>query len=256
MHPMLTIAIRAVRQAGNFITKRYEKPDFVEMMINGQDNFLINFDKKVKQIIIEVIEKSYPTHAIITEEYDKIVDKKKAIQWIINPLDGLINFTKRLPHFSISIAVYSNNSTEIAVIYNPMLNELFTAVRGQGAQLNGYRLRLKNINELNSIIITSSFPFKTKQHSLYYIKIITKLIRKSINFHCTGSIALDLAYVAAGRIDVFFEVNFKPFKFIAGELLIQEAGGIITDFVGGHNYTSSGNIIAGSPYIIKKIYQK
>ncbi|MGP1954462.1 MAG: inositol monophosphatase family protein, partial [Arsenophonus sp. NC-QC1-MAG3] len=136
MHPILTIAIRAARQAGNFIAKSYEKPDFIEIISKGQNDFMTNIDKKAEQIIIETIEKSYPDHTLLTEESGKILRKNEDIQWVIDPLDGTNNFTKRLPHFAVSIAVRIKDRTEIAAIYNPMLNELFTSVRGQGAQLN------------------------------------------------------------------------------------------------------------------------
>ncbi|MGP1954463.1 MAG: inositol monophosphatase family protein, partial [Arsenophonus sp. NC-QC1-MAG3] len=136
MHPILTIAIRAARQAGNFIAKSYEKPDFIEIVAKGQNDFMTNIDKKAEQIIIEAIQKSYPDHTIITEESGKILRKNEDIQWVIDPLDGTSNFTKRFPHFAVSIAVRIKDRTEIAAIYNPMLNELFTSVRGQGAQLN------------------------------------------------------------------------------------------------------------------------
>ncbi|HGJ5877185.1 MAG TPA: inositol-1-monophosphatase [Arsenophonus sp.] len=253
MHPMLTIAIRAARQAGNFIAKSYEKPDPIKIRAKGQNDFVTNIDKKAEQIIIEVIQKSYPTHTIITEESGHILGEKNDIQWVIDPLDGTTNFTKRLPHFSVSITVRINGRTEVAAIYNPMLNELFNAVRGQGAQLNGYRLRLKNTNELDGAIIATGFPFKAKQHSATYINIVSKLFKKCADFRRTGSAALDLAYVAAGRVDAFFEIGLKPWDFMAGELLVREAGGIVTDFVGGHNYISSGNLLAGSPRLVKKM---
>ncbi|MFP3013698.1 MAG: inositol-1-monophosphatase [Arsenophonus sp. NC-XBC3-MAG3] len=253
MHPILTIAIRAARQAGNFIAKSYEKPDFIEIISKGQNDFMTNIDKKAEQIIIETIEKSYPDHTLLTEESGKILRKNEDIQWVIDPLDGTNNFTKRLPHFAVSIAVRIKDRTEIAAIYNPMLNELFTSVRGQGAQLNGYRLRIKNNNELEGAIIATGFPFKVKQHSGTYINIITKLFKKCADFRRTGSAALDLAYVAASRVDGFFEIGLKPWDFMAGELLVRESGGIITDFVGGHNYLISGNLLAGSPRIVKKM---
>ncbi|AMA64707.1 Inositol-1-monophosphatase [Candidatus Arsenophonus lipoptenae] len=249
MHPMLTIAIRAVRQAGDFINKNYENYN----VLKKQNNFLTNIDKKVKQIIITTIKKSYPTHTIITKERYQIIDKKNSIQWIINPLDGIINFIKLLPNFSVSIAVRINCRTEIAAIYNPILNELFTAVRGQGAQLNNYRLRIKNNNELKVIIIATGFPFKKQQNTSMYIDVIIELIKKYTNLYSTGVISLDLAYVAAGRIDAVFKVGLKPYDFMAGELLIRESGGIVTDFLGGYNYLSSGNFLAGNLSIVKKI---
>ncbi|MDT9587042.1 MAG: inositol-1-monophosphatase [Candidatus Arsenophonus melophagi] len=253
MHPMLIIAIRAARQAGNFIVKSYEKPDFPVDIAKEKNNFSTFFDKKVEKIIIEVIQKSYPTHSIFIEESCKIVGEKDDIQWIINPLDGKTNFTKRLPHFAISITVRIRSRTEVAVIYNPMLNELFTSERGKGAQLNGYRLRLKNINSLEGAILATSFPLKAQQYTTVYMNIITKLFNKYADFRCTGATALDLAYVAAGRVDGFFGIDLKPFHFIAGELMVREAGGFISDFFGGNSYLLSGNLLVASARMVKKI---
>ncbi|VAY02337.1 Inositol-1-monophosphatase [Arsenophonus endosymbiont of Aleurodicus dispersus] len=253
MHPMLTIAIRAARQAGSFFAKSYERFDIIEIMAKGENNLLTNIAKKAEQIIIEVIHKFYPTHSILSEERGQILSEKNDIQWIIYPLDGITNFTKRLPHFAVSIAVRINGRTEVSAIYNPMLNELFTAVRGQGAQLNGYRLRIKNNNELEGAIIATGFPFKAKQHLAAYINIIAKLFNKCSDFRRAGSAALDLAYVAASRIDAFFEIGLKPWDFMAGELLVREAGGVVTNFGGGYNYLTSGNLLVGSTRIVKKI---
>ncbi|WMY96408.1 MAG: inositol-1-monophosphatase [Arsenophonus sp.] len=253
MHPILNIAIKAARQAGNFISKSYEKTFPMEIKPNKKNDFISHVNKHAEKIIIEIIHKFYPTHMILTAENQKTITKKTSIHWLINPLNGIINFSKHLPHFSVSIAVFIKVRTEISVIYNPMLNELFTAVRGQGAQLNGYRLRMKNANDLNGAIIASEFPFHDKKNLESYINIIYKLFQKCAHFRHTGSIALDLAYVATDRIDVFLKIGLKSFDFMAGELIIHEAGGIITNFVGGYNYLKSGNILAGSPRIIKKI---
>ncbi|MEG3054411.1 MAG: inositol-1-monophosphatase, partial [Hafnia paralvei] len=173
--------------------------------------------------------------------------------WVVDPLDGTANFIKRLPHFAVSIAVRIKGRTEVAVVYDPMRNELFTATRGQGAQLNGYRLRGAAAKDLDGTILATGFPFKVKQHAPAYIAILGKLFTQCADFRRTGSAALDLAYVAAGRVDGFFEIGLKPWDFAGGELLVREAGGLVTDFVGGHNYLSSGNIIAGNPRVVKAI---
>ncbi len=141
MHPMLNIAVRAARKAGNLIAKHYETPDTVETSQKGSNDFVTNVDKAAEAIIIETIRKSYPQHTIITEESGEHAGEEQDVQWVIDPLDGTTNFVKRLPHFSVSIAVRIKGRTEVAVVYDPMRNELFTATRGQGAQLNGYRLR-------------------------------------------------------------------------------------------------------------------
>lgn len=141
MHPMLTIAVRAARKAGNVIAKHYETPDAVEASQKGSNDFVTNVDKAAEAVIIDTIRKSYPQHTIITEESGEHEGTDQDVQWVIDPLDGTTNFIKRLPHFSVSIAVRIKGRTEVAVVYDPMRNELFTATRGQGAQLNGYRLR-------------------------------------------------------------------------------------------------------------------
>lgn len=172
---------------------------------------------------------------------------------MIDPLDGTANFIKRFPHFSVSIAVRIKGRTEVAVVYDPMRNELFTATRGQGAQPNGYRLRGTSAKDLDGTILATGFPFKAKQHAPAYINLIGKLFTQCADFRRTGSAALDLAYVAAGRVDGFFEIGLKPWDFAAGELLVREAGGVVTDFVGGHNSFSSGNVVAGNPRVVKAL---
>jgi myo-inositol-1(or 4)-monophosphatase len=251
MHPMLTIAVRAARKAGNLIAKNYETPDAVEASQKGTNDFVTNVDRDAEHLIIDVIRKSYPQHSIVSEERGELIGEDRDVQWVIDPLDGTANFIKRFPHFSVSIAVRIKGRTEVAVVYDPMRNELFTATRGQGAQLNGYRLRGTNAKDLDGTILATGFPFKVKQHATPYINIVGKLFTQCADFRRTGSAALDLAYVAAGRVDGFFEIGLKPWDFAAGELLVREAGGLVTDFVGGHNHFISGNVVAGNPRVVK-----
>jgi myo-inositol-1(or 4)-monophosphatase len=164
-------------------------------------------------MIIDVIRKSYPQHTIISEECGELEGEDKDVQWIIDPLDGTSNFVKRFPHFAVSIAVRIKGRTEVAVVYDPMRNELFTATRGQGAQLNGYRLRGTNAKDLDGTILATGFPFKAKQHATPYINVIGKLFTQCADFRRTGSAALDLAYVAAGRVDGFFEIGAEAMGF-------------------------------------------
>jgi len=253
MHPMLTIAVRAARKAGNLIAKNYETPDAIEASQKGTNDFVTNVDRDAEHLIIEVIRKSYPQHTILTEERGELIGEDQDVQWVIDPLDGTSNFIKRFPHFSVSIAVRIKGRTEVAVVYDPMRNELFTASRGQGAQLNGYRLRGTHAKDLDSTILATGFPFKHKQHTTTYIKVIGTLFTQCADFRRTGSAALDLAYVAAGSVDGFFEIGLKPSDFAAGELLVRESGGLVTDFIGGHNHFSSGNVVAGNPRVLKAI---
>ncbi len=253
MHPMLNIAIRAARKAGNHIAKNYEMPSNIKITQKGTNDFVTNVDQECEQLIIEIIRKSYPDHTIITEESGELLGKNDDIQWVIDPLDGTTNFTKRLPHFSVSIAVRLKGRTEVAVVYDPMRNELFTATRGQGAQLNGFRLRVSEARNLEGAIIATGFPFKQKQHAAAYMNIMSKLFVECADFRRTGSAALDLCYVAAGRVDAYYEIGLKPWDFLGGELIARESGAIVTDFVGNHNYLASGNLVAGNPRVVKDI---
>ncbi|NHL56680.1 inositol-1-monophosphatase, partial [Staphylococcus aureus] len=219
----------------------------VETSQKGSNDFVTNVDKAAEAIIIETIRKSYPQHTIITEESGEHAGEEQDVQWVIDPLDGTTNFVKRLPHFSVSIAVRLKGRTEVAVVYDPMRNELFTATRGQGAQLNGYRLRGSNGRALDGTIIATGFPFKAKQHATTYMNILGNMFTECADFRRTGSAALDLAYVAAGRVDGYFEIALKPWDFAAGELIAREAGAIVRDFTGGHNKLLPAHHRAGTP---------
>ncbi|MCT6874601.1 inositol-1-monophosphatase [Frischella perrara] len=253
MHPMLNIAIRAARKAGNVIIKSYENPSSIKVDAKAENDFVTNVDRAAESLIIETIKKAYPDHTIISEESGIIKGQDADTQWIIDPIDGTTNLIKGIPHCSVSIAVRIKGRTEAAVVYNPMGNELFTASRGQGAQLNGYRIRTNsNVKDLQGSVIAIAFPHKMKQYSDCYFNVLEKIFTKCNDFRRNGSAALDLSYIACGRFDAFFEIGLKPWDIAAGELILREAGGIITDFNGGSNYMVSGNIVAGSPKIVKE----
>lgn len=252
MHPMLNIAIRAARKAGNVIIKSYENPASVTIDAKGENDFATNVDRAAEALIIETIKKAYPEHTIIAEESGLAKGNDNDVQWIIDPIDGTTNFIKGIPHCSISIAVRLKGKTEVAVVYDPMANELYTAARGQGAQLNGYRIRTNNVKDLQQTVLAIAFPYKAKQYSDCYFAVLQKLFTKCADFRRTGSAALDLCYIAAGRLDGFFEIGLKPWDIAAGELILREAGGIMTDFVGGNNYMVSGNVVAGTPKVVKE----
>lgn len=253
MHPMLNIAIRAARKAGNHIAKSLENAEKIESSQKGTNDFVTNVDKEAETIIIETIKSSYPEHCIVAEESGLIEGKDKGVQWIIDPLDGTTNFVKGFPHFSVSIAVRMNGKTEVACVYDPMLNELFTAQRGSGAQLNNARIRVNQLKDLNGTVLATGFPFKQKQHSESYLKIVSALFVECADFRRTGSAALDLCYLAAGRVDGFFELGLKPWDMAAGELIAREAGAIMTDFAGGTGYMDSGNVVGSSARGVKAI---
>ncbi|MGX9418857.1 inositol-1-monophosphatase [Vibrio sp. RC27] len=253
MHPMLNIAIRAARKAGNHIVKSLENTDAIIASSKGNNDFVTNIDKEAEAIIIDIIQTAYPDHCIMAEESGAIEGRDKEVQWIIDPLDGTSNFINGFPHFAISIAVRMKGKTEVGCVYDPIRNELFSATRGSGAQLNNMRLRVALKKELSGTILATGFPAKQKQHAESYLKIISSLFSEVADFRRTGSAALDLCYFSANRVDGFFEIGLKPWDIAAGDLIAREAGAIVTDFSGGTDYMKSGNIVASSPRLVKSI---
>lgn len=253
MHPMLNIAVRASRTAGNIIVRAFEQHDKIEVSAKGTNDFVTNVDKQVESAIIETIRKSYPTHSIVGEECGEIAGDTPEFQWVIDPIDGTTNFIKGIPHFAVSIALRVKGKVEQAVVYDPIRGDLFTASKGKGTQLNGFRVRVGNAKDLSGTVLATGFPFKHKHHVEPYMNMLSSLFTKSSDIRRAGSAALDLAYVAAGKIDGFWEIGLKPWDTAAGELLITEAGGMITDFVGGHNQLQSGNTVAGNAKVIKAL---
>ncbi|ACL31807.1 inositol-1-monophosphatase [Glaesserella parasuis] len=256
MNPMLNIAIRAARKAGNIIAKGYEQaPQDTQVAQKGANDYVTEIDKAAEAAIIEVIRKSYPDHAIVGEESGVLAGTNNDVQWVIDPLDGTTNFVKRLPHFAVSIAIRVNGRTEVGVVYDPIRNELFTAVRGEGTKLNEFRLRISNEHrDLQGIVLATGFPFKVAKHRTAHLNMIEALMNNGVaDFRRTGSAALDLAYVAAGRVDGYFEIGLKPWDCAAGDLIAREAGALVTNFVGGTDYLKSGNVVAGSGRVLKEI---
>lgn len=253
MHPMLNIAVRAARSAGNVIGRAFENVDKIEVEAKGSNDFVTNVDIQAEQIIVDTILKSYPDHSIVGEECGDLPGKNPDYQWIIDPIDGTANFVKGIPHFAVSIALKVKGKLDQSVIYDPIRGELFTASRGKGAQLNNVRIRVKAHKELAGTILATGFPFKHKQHSEAYLGMFSDLFGKVADIRRAGSPTLDLAYVAAGRADAYWELGLKPWNTAAGELLVIEAGGLVTDFVGGHNHSVSGNVVAGSPRLLKEV---
>ncbi|VFP82194.1 inositol monophosphatase family protein [Candidatus Erwinia haradaeae] len=252
MHPMLNIAIRAVRKAGTILTRHYEMTGYHETYKDNHQTLSKNIKQEILCQMSALILKSYPEHLIFTEDSIKMEENLNT-QWLINPIDSTVNYRKKLPHFSVSITARIKKRSEISVVYDPMRNELFCASRGQGAQLNGYRIRGGFSRDINNAIIATSFPSVNNPNHKTYFHIINRISTQCPNMRSSGSPSLDLAYIASGRIDAFCEAGLQPLDFAAGELLIREAGGLVTDFSGAHDYFESGNLIAGNTRIVKTI---
>jgi myo-inositol-1(or 4)-monophosphatase len=174
-------------------------------------------------------------------------------QWIIDPLDGTTNFIKGIPHFAVSIALQYKGRLDQAVIFDPIRGELFTASRGNGAQLNGHRIRASQAKELGSTVLATAFPFKAKESMKEYMSSFSKIFAQCGDVRRGGSAALDMAYVAAGRFDGYWERGIKPWDIAAGELLVRESGGLVTDFSGGNDPLHSGEIVAGSARVVQAL---
>ncbi len=253
MHPMLNIAVRAARRAGVLIVRSIEKRQDLQIDIKGKNDFVSEVDRQAEAAIIETLRKAYPNHAILAEESG--AQPGEDYQWVIDPLDGTTNFLHGNPQFSVSIALKHKGLLEHAVIYDPLRDELYTASRGIGTFLNDRRVRVSGLSSLNSALLGTGFPFRMPDHIDTYLNTFKALYPLVSDVRRAGSAALDLAYVAAGRLDGFWEIGLKEWDMAAGSLLIQEAGGLVSDFSGGNDYLSTGNIVAGSPKVFKGILQ-
>jgi myo-inositol-1(or 4)-monophosphatase len=252
MQPMLNIAVRAARNAGKIIERAFEQLDLVKAEMKGANDFVTNVDKEAEQAIISTIQASYPEHSFVGEESGATGPESK-FQWIIDPLDGTTNFVKGIPHFAVSIALRVNGKLEQAVIFDPIRGELFTASKGAGAQLNGKRIRVSKAKDLNGTILATGFPFKQKQLVGAYMNMFNDLFLQVADMRRAGSAALDLAYVAAGRHEGFFELGLKPWDTAAGQLIAKEAGAMVTDFRGGNDQDKTGNIVVAGPKVLAQI---
>jgi myo-inositol-1(or 4)-monophosphatase len=244
MHALLNIAVSAARKAGSFITRAVERVDTLQVDNKGYNDFVSEVDRRAEQEIIRVIHKAYPHHAILAEESGGHAGDDSV--WIIDPLDGTTNYLHGFPQFAVSIGVRYRDRLEHAVVYDPLRQELFTASRGAGAQLNDRRIRVSKAKGLEGALIGTGFPFREHRYLKTYLKIFEDVMRHTAGIRRPGSAALDLAYVAAGRLDGFWEFGLNQWDMAGGALLIQEAGGIISDMTGSTGFMDSGNVVAGN----------
>ncbi len=254
MHPLVNIAVSAVRNASRIILHSMDNMDKVKTSSKGHNDFVTSVDKKAEQVIIDTIHAAYPEHRIFAEESGE-QSGKDDITWIIDPLDGTTNFLYEFPHFAISIAVADKGRIQHGVIYDPVRDELFTASRGRGAVLNDKRLRVIDRKLLENCLLGTGFPFRSPELLDSYMGTFKDFMSQCRDIRRTGSAALDLAYLAAGRIDGFWEFGLSKWNIAAGSLLIQEAGGIIDDMSGRQQFLKNGNVIAAPPKIFKAMAQ-
>jgi len=257
MQAFLTIAVRAARKAGDFIVRESDKIRSVQS--KSQNDYVTNVDQAAESLIIDTLSHSYPAHAFLGEESGQTGGSaqsgENSYQWIIDPIDGTTNFIRKVPHWAVSIALNYRGRTEVAVIYDPLKEELFTAVRGRGAQFNSRRIRVSNTKGLEHSLLATGFPFRSHQKLDEYMSIFGKLYPHCSDMRRAGSAALDLAYVAAGRFDGFWEFGLKEWDTAAGVLLVKEAGGMVSDIKGNPNYLESDSILAANPKAFKAMLQ-
>lgn len=247
MQPLLNIAVSAAKSAGEIIVRNLDFLDRIKPIQKKNNDYFSEVDIKAEEAIIRTIKKAYPDHGIIAEESgERELDSD--VIWIIDPLDGTTNFLRRFPFFAVSIAVQIKGQIEHAVILDPTRHEYFTASRGRGARLNDYRIRVSNQTELGRALISSGIPEKSSSSTVNFDN-FHKLLTHTSGIRRTGSAALDLAYVACGRIDGMWDSGLKPWDIAAGSLLIQEAGGFITDASGEKDFMETGDVIAATPKV-------
>lgn len=254
MQPMLNIAVKAARAAGATISRHIDRIDRLTIQSKSQNDFVSEVDHLAEQDIIRILRRAYPSHGILAEESGS-VDGDEFL-WIIDPLDGTTNFLHGFPHFCVSIALQYKGTLEHAVIYDPGRQELFCASRGDGAQLNNHRIRVTPRPSLEGALLGTGIPFRQQQDLAAYLDTLKTVIPGTAGIRRAGSAALDLAYVAAGRLDGYWEYGLKPWDMAAGMLLVQEAGGMVNEPNGGDEPLKKGNIVAANPKIAQEMTQK
>ena len=244
MNPMLTIAVRAAREAGRVITRNFNRVDRLTIADKGRNDYVTEVDRNAEAAIIEVLREKYPHHAILAEESGAQAGNE--YEWVIDPLDGTTNFLHGVPQFAVSIALKVKGRLEIGVVYDPVKEEMFTASRGEGALLNDHKIRVTHRKGLDGALLGTGIPYRDLRFMDNYLGMLKDLIPDTAGVRRPGSAALDFAYVACGRTDGFWELGLNQWDFAAGALLVREAGGLVTDIGGGERYLETGNVIAGS----------
>ncbi|AWI81025.1 inositol monophosphatase [Parazoarcus communis] len=252
MHPILNIAVKAARRAATVINRASTQIDLLTVESKSPNDFVTEVDRAAEKAIIEVLREAYPGHGILAEESGESGAESEFV-WIIDPLDGTTNFIHGFPQYAISIALTKNGVPEHCVVYNPVNNELFTATRGSGAYLNDRRIRVSRRVRLADALVGTGFPYREFGNIDAYLAMFRELTQKTAGIRRPGAAALDLAYVAAGRLDGFWEMGLSPWDMAAGVLLVQEAGGLVSDFAGEGNFLTTGNVVAGTPKVFAQM---
>lgn len=253
MHPMLNVAVKAARRAASLIQRASLNLDIVRVEKKKANDFVSEVDQSSETAIIETILEAYPKHAILAEESGARPGDTAEYEWIIDPLDGTTNFLHGHPQYAISIALAHKGQIQQAVVYDPERNNLFTATRGVGAFMNDRRIRVSKRVNMNECLIGTGFPVVDQSMMDTYLSMLKDVLAKSAGARREGAASLDLCNVACGRTDGFFEFNLKPWDIAAGSLIVQEAGGIVTDLHGENAWLESGDIVAAGPKVLAQL---
>lgn len=245
MHPILNVAVEAAHSAAHIMRRQMKHVDAIPFERKARHDYVTEVDKACEEEIVREIKRFYPDHSFLCEESGKQGDSDTV--WIIDPLDGTSNYMHGIPHFAISIAQQVKGRTEHAVVYDPMRDEIFTASRGSGAFMNQKRLRVSSRSSLENAILATAFPFRQRDQLQAYARVFQAIFAKVEDFRRAGTASLDLAWVAAGRLDGFFELGLKPWDVAAGAMIVREAGGVVMDWDGNDSFEESGTILA-APY--------
>jgi myo-inositol-1(or 4)-monophosphatase len=258
MHPALNIMVKAARRASQIINRAAQDIERIGVAPKKHNNdFVTEVDKTAEAAIIGILREAYPDYGILAEEsgVSSASENGKDYQWVIDPLDGTTNFIHGFPQYAVSIALTYKGQPNQAVVYDVMRNELFTASKGGGAYLNDRRIRVTRRDRMEHALLGTGFPFRYFEHIDPYLAVFKDLTRRAAGIRRAGSAALDLAYVACGRFDGFWEFGVFPWDIAAGCLLITEAGGLVSDLAGGDGHLKTGNVVAGTPKIFAQILQ-
>jgi len=250
LHPMLNVAVKAARAAGAIINRGALDVESVRISQKQINDFVTDIDHAAEAVIIETLLTAYPDHAIWAEESGQQHGKQGSdFVWIIDPLDGTTNFIHGFPVYCVSIALSVKGRIEQAVIFDPTRNDLFTATRGRGAYINDRRMRVSKRSDLRQCLVSTGFPFRPGDNFNLYLRMMSEVMQRTAGLRRPGAAALDLAYVAAGFTDGFFETGLSPWDVAAGSLLVTEAGGLIGNFTGESNFLEQKECVAGNPRV-------
>lgn len=248
---MLNTATKAARRAGNVIVRHLDQVHRLDVASKGKNDFVSQVDRWAEAEIIQVLRAAYPNHAILAEESGS--HSGDDYEWIIDPLDGTTNYLHGFPQFAVSIALRYKGQLQHGLVFDPLRDELFLASRGRGARLNDRRIRVSDVVRMEDALLGTGFPFRALHNLDTWLLTFRALFPRCSGIRRAGSAALDLAYVAAARFDGFWEMQLNPWDLAAGCVLIQEAGGLVSDFDGESSHLVSGNVIAANPHIYSEM---